>query len=153
MYNTEDYMERFTGFDIGSKDETVICLGQYVKGVLLIENFIREGKNVKKVKKVKLTKDQQTIADLTTKLDGTASLLMKAQYREAETEKQFRKTERDLDSAYKNNATTREELARVTMQVYEAISVLKTAECNCENTKILQRVIGVAQGRLESLCK
>lgn len=108
-------------------------------------------KPMRKLKKKRLTKAEKQIAELTAKLANAQDALSTEQY-------QHRKTKGEKDE-YETRAAKEQQQARDYQRRYDIISSeirevtmeLQAVEASDQSSSMLQRVIGVAQGRLMAI--
>jgi septal ring factor EnvC (AmiA/AmiB activator) len=110
----------------------------------------RKEHKMKKPKKVKLTKDQKTIQELQQKLNSAECSLRSSQYRETEADKKIQKLNKEISDCNNYHHMTSKELNSMTANVNNALNELQSCDMEKVSVEALQRVIGIAQGKLEA---
>lgn len=140
---------RVIGIDLAAGgDNSAMCIGHINdKGNFVIDKILTGKEAMKKVKKVKLTKDQKEIVALKAELLRASQDKSDAEYRMRQAQNAQATAENDLTVRTRKNEATQRKLELVTSEVVATAQLLETTAHDISREQS-QRILGIAQGRL-----
>lgn len=153
------HKKHIISYDVGSGDHSAIVIGRIEKGEtlteeklqIMINDYYKGECTMKKVRKKKLTKDQAVIEKLDKEIADFVTQLRSATYRETDLTRKLAAMEKERDAASYQAKENRSRINAVNTEVSFALQSLEATPIAEQDSRHLQRIIGIVQGRLSSI--